>query len=546
MPLTKAEYDNLEDERSSYAKLVLDSNSPKKSVMAGPGTGKSYLFQEISKKLIEQNKTKILVLTFINELVKDLTIDMHSLAEVCTLHSFAAKELRNHQAIYMDLLKVVSKDLKDEKSQVKELDKILHNLDYSEVDAIEYLARRSKYYKSYDPSSIVFELVKFYTLDPSKIPEFDLILVDEYQDFNLLEAELIKLLAKKNDVLIVGDDDQSLYSFKHARPDNIRTIHTSTEYESFELPYCSRSTEVVIDAFHDCVSHAKAQGLLSERLDKQYLYFPTAKKDLVSEANPVIEVKKNVFHTKNAYLLDQAIANIFKSAPVFDVLVICSLKKQINPLAKALRKKGYNNVSGDDSDIDKCKILLDGLNLLVKDKESNLAWRLCTEGLTDENELKKAIVKSKDCDIKFSESITQQLRTEIKNLRAACVKIEKNEALSDAQRNLLFEKLNVCPDQLGEQNAKERVFSSKYNGVHHSTKVKLTTILGSKGLSYDYVFMVNFDDRYLIPATGIDDESVNKFLVAITRSRKKIHIFTSQTVEPKFVSWIDNTRKAIS
>jgi len=513
--------------------------------MAGPGTGKSHLFQEVASKLIETGKTKILVLTFINELVKDLSVDMHSLAEVSTLHSFAAKELRNRHVIYMDLLKVVSKDLKNEQSISKELDKILHNLEYTESDAISYLSQRSKYYKSYDPSSIVFELVKHYTADASKIPEYDLILVDEYQDFNLLESELIKLLATKSNVLIAGDDDQSLYSFKHARPDNIRKMHSSDEYESFELPYCSRSTQVVIDAFHDCVDKAKSQGHLSDRVSKQYLYFPTVKKDVVSAQYPVVEIKKSVFHTKNAFLLDNAIASIFKDEPTFDVLVICSLKSQINPLARALRKKGYSNVSGDDRNTDKCKVLLEGLNLLVKDKDSNLAWRLCLEGLAEESDLKNAIIKSKDCDKAFSECVSSSHRSEIKSLRAACVKIEKSEALTDAQKELMFDKLDINPDQLGELNAKERIFSDRYSGVHHSTKIKITTILGSKGLSYDYVFMINFDDRYLIP-NGVDDESINKFLVALTRSRKKIYIFTSKTTEPKFVSWIDSTRKVIT
>ncbi len=544
--MIEAQYEEYDIKRSEYTKKVVDSRSTKKLVMAGPGTGKSYLFQEVATKLINSGKTKILVLTFINELVKDLSVDMHSLAKVSTLHSFAATELNNNKLIYMDLLKVVAKDLKDEKSITKEFDKILHNLEYAESDAIEYLAKRCKYYKSYDPSSIVFELVKYYTADETKIPIYDLILVDEYQDFNSLEAELIRLLATKSKVLIVGDDDQSLYSFKHARPDNIRNLKSSDEYESFELPYCSRSTKVVIDAFHDCVNNARSEGFLGERVPKQYLYFPTAKKDVLSSLHPSMEIKRSVFHTKNAYFIDRAIAGIFENEPEFDVLIICSLKSQINSIAKALRKKGYSNVSGDGNESEKCKILLEGLNLLVNEKDSNLAWRLCLEGLSDETELKEAIIKSKDCIKSFLECVTNTRKAEIKNLRAACVKIEKGEALTDTQRELVFNKLDIKPNDLGEYNAKERIFSERYSGVHHSTKIKITTILGSKGLSYDYVFMINFDDRYLIPTTGIDDESINKFLVALTRSRKEIHIFTSKTTEPKFVGWIDNTRKVIT
>ena len=42
----------------------------------------------------------------------------------------------------------------------------------------------------------------------------------------------------------------------------------------------------------------------------------------------------------------------------------------------------------------------------------------------------------------------------------------------------------------------------------------LTTILGSKGLSYDYVFLVNFDSKYLIPApAGVTDERINGYIL---------------------------------
>lgn len=536
-------YQRYEDDRAQYSQKLLDSTSSKKIVMAGPGTGKSYLFQQVASKFKKDGKDNILVLSFINELVKDLTIGMHGLADVYTLHSFSAKQLGSHQTICMDLLTVVSNDLKIEKNASKNLVSILHNMDTGESDAIGYLAARRAYYAAYDPASIVYELVKLYTNDSTKIPEYDLILVDEYQDFNLLECELINLLATKNDILIAGDDDQSLYSFKHARPDNIRDKHLSEEYESFELPYCSRSTEVVINAFHDFLDKAKSEEHLYDRIDKQYLYFPCAKKDAVSAAHSKIEVRKSVFHTKNAYLIDQAIGNIFKDEPEFDVLIICSLKKQIKPLAKALRKKGYVNVTGDENESDKQKWLVSGLNLLVKDKDSNLAWRLCVEALADDDVIKCAVLASKDCDVKFYTYIPAALRSEIRNLRAIAVKLEKNEALSTTQRELIFNKLEVVPGELGEKDARERIFVGRSNNVHHSTKIKITTILGSKGLSYDYVFMVNFDDRYLIPTSGISDESINMFLVALTRSRKKISIYTSQSTEPTFVGWINNSRK---
>lgn len=60
----------------------------------------------------------------------------------------------------------------------------------------------------------------------SEIGKYDHILVDEYQDLNRSEQEFIKLIRGGAKLLIVGDDDQSIYSFKHAHPDGIRQLDT--------------------------------------------------------------------------------------------------------------------------------------------------------------------------------------------------------------------------------------------------------------------------------------------------------------------------------
>jgi superfamily I DNA/RNA helicase len=58
---------------------------------------------------------------------------------------------------------------------------------------------------------------------------FDHILVDEYQDLNKAEQGVIDLLGDTAEVCIVGDDDQSLYSFKHAHPAGIREFPDETQ-----------------------------------------------------------------------------------------------------------------------------------------------------------------------------------------------------------------------------------------------------------------------------------------------------------------------------
>jgi superfamily I DNA/RNA helicase len=60
----------------------------------------------------------------------------------------------------------------------------------------------------------------------TEIGKFSHLLVDEYQDLNKSEQEFIHVIRGQSNILIVGDDDQSIYSFKNAHPEGIKEIDT--------------------------------------------------------------------------------------------------------------------------------------------------------------------------------------------------------------------------------------------------------------------------------------------------------------------------------
>jgi superfamily I DNA/RNA helicase len=85
-----------------------------------------------------------------------------------------------------------------------------------------------------------------------EIGKFDAILVDEYQDLNRAEQEFIKLLSGNKHMVIVGDDDQSIYRFKNAYPEGIRNIGTLYgEYEDIlfkEIRRCPKTVTKLASA----------------------------------------------------------------------------------------------------------------------------------------------------------------------------------------------------------------------------------------------------------------------------------------------------------
>jgi len=85
--------------------------------------------------------------------------------------------------------------------------------------------------------------------------KFDYLLVDEYQDLNRAEQQLVDLLAG-GELVVVGDEDQSIYSFKHAHPEGIVEFPgTHPHTEEVGLDQCRRCPQTVVALANALISH---------------------------------------------------------------------------------------------------------------------------------------------------------------------------------------------------------------------------------------------------------------------------------------------------
>ena len=137
------------------------------------------------------------------------------------------------------LLEVVAADLKfrGRKDVGKnEIEHSLHALEDPDGLVAEAL-ELGNYYNAVSHTDLVHRVLTHFTEHEDSIPTYPLIVVDEYQDFSLLETSFLALLATKSKVLVAGDDDQALYDFKGASSRFIRELHAGGEYNNFELPY---------------------------------------------------------------------------------------------------------------------------------------------------------------------------------------------------------------------------------------------------------------------------------------------------------------------
>lgn len=537
-------YKKARSERDQYVENILKSKANKKIVVAGPGTGKTYLF----KKALE-NKGNSIALTFINALVEDLSLELCGLSDVKTLHGYAYSVLRSKDAeinIFPKLTEVIEKDASILMGESVNYKKIFNNL-LEESKQIDFYRGRKEYYgKYYGYSDVVYAVVQYFEKDSDNIPRYDQIVVDEYQDFNPLEVRLIDQLATKNPVLIVGDDDQAIYEFKDADPKHIRLKHSDKEpdYMPFDLPFCSRCTQVIVEAVNDIVDSANKAGLLKERVCKRYEYFPDEIKDIECTDNPAI-IYSQQYAKRIPWFIGKQIIEIAQNIKnKFSVLVICPTRKQCSQVAGALKGKGFNNIEYVEKQDSKGVTLIDGLKLLLKNDKSNLGWRIVAEHLMRGNEFKTFLDKTYTNESKAAfEILGNGCKKEIDEMIKMLKKILKGKPIDSKSLDKLI-RIGYDPYGITAEMLKDELIDKHTNIRNPGTRrvpIKISTVEGSKGLSADYVFIAFFDDQYFIKdksKINIVDKDVCNFIVALTRARKKIYLISSRNNMPTFAKWI--------
>lgn len=543
-----SKYEQSKKERSEYVDKILESNSSKKVVVAGPGTGKTYLFKQILL-----NKENTLTLTFVNSLVEDLSVELYKMSEVRTLHGYARSILRSLSKkeinVFHKLSEIIEEDAKILIDKEIDFDKLFHERDDENENLLFYKKRRD-YYNYYCFASIIYGAVKYFEEYKEKIPTYQQILIDEFQDFNKLEVSLIDLLAEKSPVLLVGDDDQALYGFKSASTQYIRERHNGVMggYEAFTLPFCSRSTSAIVEATNDIITQAKNINLLSERIDKAYKYFEDEQKNKECSKYPKITYSHQ-YDRKIPWFIEKKIKELIElERKKFSVLIISPFKIQSRPIAESLQNKGFRNIDfeiRDEQDLN----ILDGFKLLLEDRDNILGWRIISKFILPEADYISLIKNTESNPAKsISELLQKKYKDKAKEILKVLKYLNENKPINKEELDNALLSLNVNSYGILKKFLINEVNSTQLRSGDPAVRkipIKSTTIQSSKGLAADFVFITHFDDRYFIndeDKTKIVDQDVCKFLVALTRARSKLFLISTIKKEPTFLKWLNKDR----
>lgn len=276
------------------ALAIAQSTASPLRVIAGPGTGKSFAMKRRVARLLEEgvDASRILAVTFTRVAAEDVEKELHDLdipgcedIRAGTLHSFCFSVL--HSSGMFELTGRIPRPLLcfiKSKILYGEGSPLLEDLSISgifgdkrsrtrEIGAFEAgwaklqsddpgwptnLTERQFHeeligWLRFHNAILIGELVpltlSYLRSNPNatELTAYDYVIVDEYQDLNKAEQVLIDLLAQNAELFLVGDPDQSIYSFRYAHPQGIEEFgdtHPNTHDEP--LDECRRCPQRVV------------------------------------------------------------------------------------------------------------------------------------------------------------------------------------------------------------------------------------------------------------------------------------------------------------
>jgi DNA helicase-2/ATP-dependent DNA helicase PcrA len=291
MPITDAQRAAAEDQQRQAA----EDNAQHIRLIAGPGTGKSRTIERRVAHVLQQGAIQgnVYVVSFTRASCAELrgrvrqycaslnpAVDAQHV-RVSTLHSLALRILRmgNQLNQYptdpMMLDEWEQKHIYDAElsaelhcapgraaevrlahdSQWQTLDPAYIN--QAQITPAERLTfnafhgTRTNLYSCVLPGEVIYKCVtalQLGALQQEDLPQVDHLIVDEFQDLNACDQEFVRLLSTQDAILfIAGDDDQSIYSFRHADPTGI--INFAQSYPdgvTHTLSDCFRCTPAIV------------------------------------------------------------------------------------------------------------------------------------------------------------------------------------------------------------------------------------------------------------------------------------------------------------
>jgi DNA helicase-2/ATP-dependent DNA helicase PcrA len=598
-------------------------------VIAGAGSGKTrVLTHRIAYMLATGIKSyNILSLTFTNKAANEMKVriadmvgDEHSKSLwMGTFHSVFAKILRfeadkigfsSNFTIYdsadsKSLIKKIVKELKLEDDHYKPGDVLgrisnaknnlvtpqgyLTNKQYMEYDRFKKYPEIAKIYQVYQnrcrqADAMDFDDILLYTNillrdNPAIVDKyrdkFHYILVDEYQDTNFSQYLIVKRLSQGHQNLtVVGDDAQSIYSFRGAKIENILNFKNDyPQFKMYKLEQNYRSTQIIVDAANSIIKKNKSQ-IAKNTFSKN------------EEGNP-IKVLKCSSEIEEGFRIAMQISALTKAADdtYSDFAILYRTNAQSRVLEEALNKMRIPcKIHGGLSFFQRAEIkdIVAYFRLIINPKDEEALVRIINypaRGIGDttiekmtaiarnnEVSLWEVVLRIEDCAQVISKATCTKIasfRALIQNLamflnsddaytfalsvmeKSGIMRLMSEEKSVEGQTRYenVQELLNAIKE-FTESDEEEKgliqylekiaLLTDVSSDEDSNNKVTLMTIHSAKGLEFKHCFLVGIEEN-LFPSQmsmGSEkdiEEERRLFYVALTRAEKTATLSYAET-----------------
>jgi superfamily I DNA/RNA helicase len=522
-------------DRDAILAEIKASRHPKKIIIAGPGTGKTYTLKEV---LCCQPGGELLAMTFINKLVEEMRSEFPETIKVSTLHSFCKAHLHKIRGNF---------EVKPYLPKIIEHDANLLGFDYPDIDrqfqelkigeGAEFYLRMSRYYNAVGFNDYIYQFHLEAIRDTSKIPPHQLIVIDEFQDFNPLEVKIIEYLETRANILIVGDDDQAVYSSRGSSPEFLRHFWQREDYEKFRLPYCTRCPEAVVETAKSIISKSIEKGYLKGRIDKPFECFLDEKKEKINNDFPKIITAQCSTMSVVAGFIVEEIKKINQpeieesysdSSPYPTVLIVgygYLLRKIYGQICKFFPGAIYKQA--EELNLD----MFEGYWLLLRDRDSNLGWRIISNYILGEGIVKKSLLLIQEKNLPFVKTLEKKFVENQLGILTLIGKIQEGKSLSPEEEEFINSNCGQSMELFYEKfkPTKEETLALKEESGAEPPSVLLTTFEGCKGLSAGRVFILGMNSGD-IPRdpNDIKDIEISRLIVALTRTRECCYMISDK------------------
>lgn len=574
-------------------------------VLAGAGSGKTRVLTERIVNLINSGvrPQNILAITFTNKAAREMrervSRSIGSDADkifIGTFHSFGLKVLRENADVlgYTNNITILDRD--DVNSLIKKFLKEM-NLS-SENYPIKYILNKISFAKNEGLSpeeyskfmtspldQVVIKIYKKYVsmlkrnnsvdfddllILPVKIfkksddvldkyqEHYQYILVDEYQDTNMVQYELCKLLASKYlNLFVVGDMDQSIYSFRFANYMNVMNFEKDYPMaKTVLLDENYRSTNNILKAANDVIKNnkeRKEKNLWSNNGDGDKIKYIRCESELEEARTVINEVRKLISNGEKP----KEIAVLYRTNGQSRVIEEAFLKENI-PFRIVGSYFFYNRKEIKD--------LIAYLHLIYNTNDDVSLERVINvpkRGIGLKT-LERLRTESNISDVSMFETISSGKELEFKNLILDLKEESKNTNLSGLVDLILdktgmrseLEDSDTLESQIRLENLEEFksiTLSFEEKGIYNLEEflenislvsdmreykevedgVSLMTLHSAKGLEFNDVFLVGLEEGIFPHMRSMESESELEeerrlCYVGITRAKKHLYLLNTR------------------